>query len=242
MYLKIAICDDNEEIISKLNKIVQNHMKVKCIKYEIFTYIYPKPLLDSKDKYDIIFLDIDLGDENGIEIAKKIREYDKNVKIIFATSYTEYMSKAFSVHAFSYLTKPFKDEDVILCLDEAISYLETPKKSVKINLPTNNGDILIECDDIIHIESIARQLVITTTKTKLMTTTYNTNITKLLNLLPADEFKSPHRSFIVNLNYINAIKGHELNMCDGVIIPISKNKVLEFRKEFNNFLIRNIRG
>ena len=65
-------------------------------------------MLESEEKFDIIFLDIDMGGINGIETAKKIRIYDKKVKIIYVTNYTDYTSSAFSVHAFGYLVKPIK--------------------------------------------------------------------------------------------------------------------------------------
>lgn len=65
---------------------------------------------------------------NGIETAQKIRRYDKDVKIIYVTSYTEYTNAAFSVHAFGYLNKPVKQEEIFKQLDEVISYGRKARK------------------------------------------------------------------------------------------------------------------
>ena len=69
-------------------------------------------LVESDQNYDILFLDIDMDGMNGIETAKVLREKDKNVKIIYVTSYAEYVHYAFAVHAFAYLLKPVSQEQV----------------------------------------------------------------------------------------------------------------------------------
>ncbi len=78
--------------------------------------------MESDQNYDILFLDIDMDGMNGIETAKILREKDKNVKIIYVTSYAEYVNYAFAVHAFAYLLKPVSQEQVKAQVQEASSY------------------------------------------------------------------------------------------------------------------------
>lgn len=84
---------------------------------------------------------------NGIETAKKIREYDKKVKIIYITNYTDYTYSAFSVHAFGYLVKPVKEKELYHHLEEALSYTEEDT-SKELEFITEDGVIRIDTNNI----------------------------------------------------------------------------------------------
>ena len=103
--INIAICDDDLITLHNTKDLIEEY-KIK--EFNIKTYSSGEELLKSKREFDIIFLDIDMGGINGIETAKRIRVYDKQVKIIYVTNYTDYTSMAFSVHAFGYLVKPLR--------------------------------------------------------------------------------------------------------------------------------------
>lgn len=89
--LKIAVCDDEKNIVEKIKCDIFSYPE-KC---EIDGFYSGEELLLSQKNYDIIFLDIDMKGMNGIEVAKRLREEDKNVKIIYVTSYTDYVNYAF---------------------------------------------------------------------------------------------------------------------------------------------------
>ena len=107
--IKIGICDDDKNIIQKIKDYISEYKGDKCT---IESYNSGEELIENKKKFDVIFLDIDMEGIYGIETGKKIRDYDKNVKIIYVTSFTDYVNLAFKVHAFLYLNKPIQKEEI----------------------------------------------------------------------------------------------------------------------------------
>lgn len=108
---KIAVCDDELSEIKKICDFITRFSFESEIEFIVDRYTNGKSLIKAynakTEKYDIIFLDVEMPELNGIETAQLIREFpDRNVLIVFITSYPEYMQDSFDVQAFQYLTKP----------------------------------------------------------------------------------------------------------------------------------------
>lgn len=120
--IQIAICDDEQLILNMIRTYIESFHQKYALELNVCSYSEGRNLLASGEKYDIIFLDIGLGEEDGIEIGKEIRKMDKKVKIIYVTAFTDHMKDAFGVHAFEYLTKPVSEDKVHKILLEATTY------------------------------------------------------------------------------------------------------------------------
>lgn len=228
--IKIGICDDEKNIVDRIESYINNY---KDKTFNIITYNSGEELLKEKRYLDVIFLDIDMPKINGIETAKFIRKYDKNVKIIYVTSFTEYVNLAFGVHAFGYLNKPINEEDIHKQLDEVISYLNEKKEEEFIEFVTTEGVLRLRPKDIYYFEYINRKVNI---KTKDKVYVLKERITKIAETMSKYNFLMPHKSFTVNLFYVKSIKGYDIFMMDGSIIPLSQKKSVEFREKLNIFL------
>ena len=101
--IKIAVCDDDEKILGETLELLRHYKKLPLT---ADAYTSGEALLAAGKKYDILLLDIDMEGPNGIETARRIREVDKEVKLIYVTNYSDYTIFAFGVHAFAYLLKP----------------------------------------------------------------------------------------------------------------------------------------
>lgn len=117
---RIAVCDDDNGITKNLKEVIKQINPT----YQVRIYHDGKSLLASTQPFDVLFLDIDMPDMNGIETAKRIRKVNKSVKIIYLTSYADYVHYAFSVHAFAYLLKPFTKKMIEKQLKEVQEYKE----------------------------------------------------------------------------------------------------------------------
>lgn len=109
--INIAICDDDIVITNELELILQDIAKRNFIKIDMEVFWDAKrvvELIENGMYFDIIFLDIEIGEEDGITIARRIRKTDKNVLIIYITSYESYMQESFVVRPFRFLLKPIK--------------------------------------------------------------------------------------------------------------------------------------
>ena len=111
--LTIGICDDEKEIREKIKNVVEKTMFDDDRDYRIKTFSSGEELLqENVGEIDILFLDILMGDINGMDTARKIRENDKNMEIIFITSLVDYISDGYEVRAYRYLLKPV-DEEIV---------------------------------------------------------------------------------------------------------------------------------
>lgn len=232
--IKIAICDDDLITLNHTKEVLENYNKKDL---QIYLYRSGEELLKREDKFDIIFLDIDMMGINGIETAKKIRVYDKKVKIIYVTNYTDYTSSAFSVHAFGYLLKPIKEEKLYEQLDEALSYMKEEDEECLVEFITEDGLLRIDVKKIYYFEYMSRKILI---KTSDGTYTMKHKISEISEKMKAFGFEMPHKSFVVNLYNVKSIKGYDIYMMDESIIPLSQKKSSEFRNALNIYLSNHI--
>ena len=231
--IKIAICDDDLITLNHTKEIIENYDKKDL---QIYSYKSGEKLLESKEKFDIIFLDIDMNGINGIEAAKKIRVYDKKVKIIYVTNYTDYTYSAFSVHAFGYLVKPIKEEDLHKQLDEALSYMKEEEECL-VEFITEDGLVRIDINKIYYFEYVSRKILM---KTSDKTYIIRGKISVINDEMKKFGFEMPHKSFVVNLYNVKSTKGYDIYMMDESIIPLSQKKFTEFRRALNIYLSNHV--
>ena len=111
---KIAVCDDEEPVISQVQKLILEWNP----ETEVSCFSSGEELLQDYRPYHAVFLDIDMKGMNGIETGKALRKIDWEVKIVYLTAYRDYAAGAFSVHAFQYLLKPVNQKSMITTLEE----------------------------------------------------------------------------------------------------------------------------
>lgn len=231
----MAICDDDNHITDQIKKCIIDYKKDVCT---IEIYHWGEELLKEKRHFHVIFLDIDMKGINGIETAKRIRSYDKDVKIIYITNYTDYMNLAFEVHAFAYINKPVHKEEIFRQVDEVMEYsLKQKDKAEFIEFITKEGILRLNPKDIYYFEYIDRKIKI---KTLDHVFTIKDKITTIEKNMNKYGFLMPHKSFTVNLFYVKSIKGYNITMLDGSIVPLSQKKSTRFRDQFNSYLEKHL--
>lgn len=232
--IKIGICDDNKKITEKISSILKEY---KGKEFNIDVFNSGEELLESRKHFDILFLDIDMGGINGIETGKRIREKDKNLKIIYLTSYSNYAHMAFSVHAFAYLLKPVKKEEIYHQIDEALSYYQKEDDDFSIEFSTNQGLVKFLVSDIYYFEYQNRTVKIVS---KIGEYIIKEKISSIYNIMKNYDFTMPHKSFIVNFFNVKTVKGYDITMINESIVPLSQKKSTEFRDALNEFLQNRI--
>lgn len=239
---KIAICDDEELIRIQLYNIIYNYLERRNIKAEILIYSSGSELLENIKSHDIscLFMDIDFNDDlDGIETTKRLREFQNTIMIIFITSYSEYTQKALSLHAFDYITKPYKNIEIYNVLDDLFLWLKETNRDdiIRVQFKTINGLVSLNLDDIIYFEYKNRRIDIIT-----KTTRYHMygKIRDVFNRVKDYGFAVPHISYIINLNEIKALikSKYIVVMINEYEIPISQLKLKEFCNTYLNYLKR----
>lgn len=234
--LQIALCDDEAYELELLNGIILEYARNKNLKITVDPFQNEKELLLCPQKFDVIFLDIQMGNANGIEVAKSIRERDKQVKIIYVTNFSNYQVDAFSVRAFGYVVKPIAYDTIAGQLDDVIAYTASEADAPAFTFNTNAGIKTLNVNDIYYFESSNHKIQIVT---KDRTYLISDSIPNILNSLKSHGFSMPHKSFVINLLYVSNIKGYDILLTSGDIIPISQKRAVEFKAEFHSFLRNN---
>ncbi|MGI6070653.1 MAG: LytR/AlgR family response regulator transcription factor [Blautia sp.] len=230
---KIAICDDETDV----QKQMAGYLAALSPLIQTDCYGSGEELLSSGITYDILFLDIDMKGMSGIDTARRLRLKDKKAKIIYVTAYEDFQSYAFSVHAFGYLIKPVQKEQILSLLKEALDYTEEEINGPKIRLQTEEGYQELLIKDIYYFEYQNRRIKgVTTSGTYHLSGT----ISALGDKMMAFGFGIPHKSFVVNLNHLKNIKGYDLYLTNGSILPLSQKKSVQFREQLAQWLAQQI--
>lgn len=157
--IRIAICDDDIKLTSDIEQLIYNHEVIH--KFDIDVFFSGEELLKSiknNEYYDLLFLDVEMGEINGIDTAHEIRKLDKNVLIIYVTSYARFAPSAFEVNAFRFLQKPIDEDKFKKYYSLAIN--EIIKKPIYFRFAFKRENFKILFSDILYFESMQRQTFI----------------------------------------------------------------------------------
>ncbi len=226
--MKIAICDDEQVFVKKLHNILwtQPDCTVDC-------FLSPLDLLSKYEAgifYDVVFLDILMEPMNGIDLAQKLRAYDKQTAIIFLTAYSEYAPAGYEVRAFRYLLKPVTRESVTKVLQDLRRELQEYQK---ILLKTSECEFLLHLKDIYYIEANNKDCIIYYDTDRL---TIRKGLTDLEELFPKHSFYRTHRKYLVNLAHVREFDETKLSLDCGITLPISRRKSFPFRNALERYI------
>lgn len=203
--MKIAVIDDEKPQADILYSICnayfgghKQNVQIDCFPNGIAFFNSFK-----ENTYKIAFVDIFMEKMNGIAVAEKLREKNRNILIVFVTTSPDFMMQAFSVHAFHYITKPYKAEQIYKVLDDASSYVSDNSKYIEVMCDRRNT--LISLKEIVSVESDAHYINIGVVSGLRYRT--RMTITEFLKLADNDtRFIPVNRGIVLNADYIKALK------------------------------------
>lgn len=251
-YIKAIIIDDEERARYALKGLLDNFCKDVQVVHEC-SNVPDGVLAINKSRPNLVFLDIEMPEYNGFEILDFFREID--FEIIFVTAYNEYALKAFEVSAIDYLLKPVDVEKLQSAVEKVkkklngkdmLNKLTVLKESLnngsfnKIALPVNEGLIFVNTSEIIYLEADgAYTEVWLSNGTRIVVSKKLKFFEDVLESKPF--FFRSHRSYMVNINYIQKYNRSEnsLTLDNGKMVIISRDRKTEFERQLkeNNITI-----
>lgn len=238
--IKIAFCDDDSSVLNDLHGLLALYRAEKNEELDDYTFHSPLDLINEIERgtqFDILFLDVLMPGQNGIDVATEIRNYDKNAKIIFLTSSAEFAVQSYTVNAFYYQLKPICEESFFRLMDAVLSQCKKEQASSLI-LHCKNGITRINPTQLEYCEVIHRTLFIHLTSGKVLECSGSLN--ELAGqLVPYGSFLRPHRSYLVNLEYIQNLSYRAITMSCLAEIPIPRGKYNEIKNAFLEYAFLN---
>ncbi len=221
--MRIAVCDDEKRFIADFTAIVNKLYRSLDLVTDVFSD--GNQLLKNfmTRQYDIVFLDIEMPEIDGITLAKRIRAMNENVCIVFLTGHVEYAIKGYEVNALRYLTKPATEQSI----SEVINYVIERMNSRKyLWIKNPEGEYRVMLSDIIFIESQDQKIVVNTLSGSLE---QRGKLNDYEERLRGEGFFRIHRSYLVALSKVVGISGRDVTMANGFVLPVGRTKENEFR-------------
>ncbi len=240
--MKFAVCDDDKVFRNELKDNLIEYSDISKISIDIDGFSCAEDLLNSPCFYDIVFLDVEMEDLNGIDAGIKLKEKYPNTLIIVITAFDGYLDDAFRINAFRFLSKPLDRDRLYKAVDYALEKLRN--ETIIIYDSVTSQNIKINSRDIILIEIDRKKTKIVTINGIFLS---NENISYWRNKLSDISFVNPHSSYIVNLNYsiqhtrkqlVLARKDINGNILDRYTVAVAPKKQAEIKKLFFDFVER----
>ncbi len=234
--MKIAIIDDIASERVQLQDRLTTQIERLSLHAEILTFADGETFLSAarQKNFTIVFLDIYLKKENGIDIAKRLRSFDQNCILIFTTTSTDHALDGFRVRAFHYLVKPYADRELEKLFDEMIERLPTPDLYIEVRVV--GGTKKLRLQEILYAEHFQHQIhIYTVDGEKTITRQTFREFTEALN---DERFFLCSRGVIVNLEYVEDFDGNNFLLKNGKKLPVSRSLTQSARYAFGDFLFK----
>ena len=231
MTLHIALCDDDKYALNNEVTLINDVLNEKGIEHSIDTFNSPQELLRSDTVYNIVFLDIEMDEMNGLKVAEHIKRTNKSCLFFFVTNYEKYLDEALNQHAFRFWTKPIDKRKLVYGIDSALKELQ--KENQFIDITVNNSKVQVFINNIIYIVVQNKKTHIFTTKGEIVSNVTYQSVFEQLKKYGI--FFEPHRGYCVNFRYIRNYDKDKI-YCSykfaNYEIYLSRRKYEEFQRKF----------
>ena len=232
--MKIAICDDNLNIVDEVKNLLDEYALSKNLSLDISTFNDGQAVLESDERFNIAILDVEMPGCNGIELGKILREKNRHIVLMYITSHKKYLDEALNLNAARFFEKPIDSKRFYDGLDNALKRIDNT--TIKFFLKEDNASVRINANGIIYveIEPIGHR------KTKIVTEekTYisSNKIVFWEEHLISSLFVKTHKSYIINMEYITKYENNTLQLDGKYNIPISRNYQSSVHKAFIRYM------
>lgn len=218
MDYRIAVCDDSEADVTYISGLAGRWAASTGHTVRISTFTSAESFLfhyAERNDYDILLLDIEMGDMDGVTLAKKLRQDNDALQIVFITGYFDYISEGYEVAALHYLMKPVKEEKLFSVLDRAAEKLSKNEKVLHFEVGGEMARLPVY--QIRYADVHGNYVTIHASDDLTVKMTLG-ELEKELD----DRFYRVGRSVIVNLTQISRVTKTEIRLSDGVSIPLPR--------------------
>lgn len=227
--IKIAICDDESHFVERMEKMLRVYEEKSKQSFLIKRYEKPLKLLGAlKEEFQIYFLDLQMPNMNGLELAKAIRKTDDRSVIFFVTSYREHVFESFQYGVANYIIKPITQIQIDSEMNRVLRKLNTYEQEY-LTVKNSNGYLKIYLSDIQYIETYGRNVLFHCQGGR--DEIGHFKMQDLEQRLSAYSFIRCHNGYIVNVDYIEGIHELSVTLLSGDVIYTTKTRKKQLIKK-----------
>lgn len=236
MIINIALCDDEQESLDILKKELDKAAEKLNIKISTSAYDDGNKVLDlickNKENFDILFLDIDMPGISGLEIAKKLREENSDIILIFVSAHEQYVFESIEYSPFRYIRKSRIEKELFLDLKAAYARLGEMQDSY-IVIKTSEADVRIKHSDIMYFETAARKVGVHLNNGEILNV--RKTIKELKEELNDKNFIKIHSGCVVNAKYIDKLSAYDITLDNGEQLIVSRTRMKDVKIALMNY-------
>lgn len=230
--LKVAVCDDEKVFHKEIIDLLRKFQKARKIDIFIDHYENGNTLLKSKQEYDVIFMDYQMEEMDGIETARKLRETNSDSIIIFISAYPSAALDAFEVQTFRFIQKPIGEIKLFKALDD---YLKSVDYDNLLLINTHDSKYKIKMSEIIYLEGDGKY---TTVRTKNKSLRVHMNLKQLEVRLPGSKFIRCSKSFVAGFEHISNHDNSSIIFDNGEKAIIGAHYAAKFKTALQDYIMR----
>lgn len=236
---KAVICENQELFAKKLGERVKKEVEKKSGECEVVCFDDGQRLLErmKSDKFDMIFLDIDMPKMSGIDLADEIHKREPEANIIFVTNREDLVFKAIHYRPFRFIRKEELNRELPEAIDALLKKMNSEESLLE--LQTKEGTTLVPVKEILYVESCKHYLTIYTREKNYEVRDKISNYEKKLNDYG---FIKIHRSYLANVRFIKAIKASGVELDNTELLPVSRDKLQEVKQQYLVYMRKFVYG
>ena len=231
--IKIAILDDDKTALMISTSAVEAFLKEKNAEYKLFSFSNPLNFLASakEEKFDLAFLDIDMPEMTGLEVANQLSEIAKNGQIIFLSQREDLVFECLKFHPFGFIRKSKLIDDFSLMMNQYFQTISNAESDeTKIDFIDKTKTVSFKIKEIVYIEGDRNyQKVVLKDKSS---QNIRVPLGSLEEKLKDHGFIRIHKGYLLNYLYIRSIEGEEVYLTTGISLPMAKKRKDEIMKQY----------
>ncbi|MDL2254521.1 LytTR family DNA-binding domain-containing protein [Ruminococcaceae bacterium OttesenSCG-928-I18] len=233
---RVAVCDDEPLDLEELQRETADILTACGAEYRLSAFASEEELLaalcGTPDAFDLILMDVLLGEGNGVDVARQLRQNGCAATIVFVTCTADFATKGYEVNAYRYILKPLRREE----LESAIlSDWQRSRENMALTFHKGGAVLRILPRDICYVETAGRGVLVYFLSG---TTDLPIKISELEQMLPADTLVRCHKSYIVNLAHAGHIDRDSITTTAGAVLPVGRKYYENLRRVLMDYLAR----
>lgn len=234
--LRFAVCDDQLKEQKIILELLHKYIDKKDYVVTIDTFSNGEELLAADTScYNLIILDIFMGEKNGIDVAEELLNRKANAKVIFCSTSNEFAAESYEVNALRYLNKPIVEEKFFKTLDR---YFEAYTAMQRLTYKKDRLEESILFSDVLWIEADRHKCIIHTVQGLEIVTT--TTFSQFWEELKEYDFIKPIRYALVPLSMVSTIPSNELQLRDGTVISIGRDQRKAVKEAYLDYKMKKM--